>query len=267
MRPGVRWTSAAGGRTRGHAGLRRRAGDRPDTPAAKALRAGHDGSAGSAKSAPRRSAFARAARSRRAPASHAFRKSAPLTIAWLRSVPRRSARLRFAPVKNTRESRAAVHRTRRCARAARPVRTPSPGACPPRPGNVRALETARRARGTTTGPGSTSAPEATGTYSSDATGPRGELAFYLCWSPTEVPLSEVVPVAGVRWSVEERFQAAKGQVGLDHYRRRTVDEPTGQLTKPHWSTNGVLLVRNAMRLCPSRRARPSLVPRSSTPTA
>ncbi|WP_406154345.1 hypothetical protein [Streptomyces sp. NBC_01023] len=95
----------------------------------------------------------------------------------------------------------------------------------------------------------------------------GELAFYLCWSPTEVPLSEVVPAAGVRWSVEERFQAAKGQVGLDHYRRRTVDEPTGQLTKPHWSTNGVPLVRNAMRLCPSRRARPSLVPRSSTPTA
>ena len=29
-----------------------------------------------------------------------------------------------------------------------------------------------------------------------------ELAFYLCWSPTEVALSELVRVAGVRWSVE-----------------------------------------------------------------
>nr|WP_189548267.1 IS701 family transposase [Streptomyces gelaticus] len=48
----------------------------------------------------------------------------------------------------------------------------------------------------------------------------GELAFYLCWSPTEVPLAELVRVAGVRWSVEERFQAAKGQVGLDHYQVR-----------------------------------------------
>ncbi|MFE0922986.1 IS701 family transposase [Streptomyces nigra] len=48
----------------------------------------------------------------------------------------------------------------------------------------------------------------------------GELAFYLCWSPTEVPLSELVRVAGVRWSVEECFQAAKGQVGLDHYQVR-----------------------------------------------
>jgi SRSO17 transposase len=48
----------------------------------------------------------------------------------------------------------------------------------------------------------------------------GELAFYLCWSPTEVSLAELVRVAGVRWSVEECFQAAKGQVGLDHYQVR-----------------------------------------------
>ncbi|WP_412775053.1 IS701 family transposase [Streptomyces platensis] len=48
----------------------------------------------------------------------------------------------------------------------------------------------------------------------------GELAFYLCWSPTKVPLSELVRVAGVRWSIEECFQAAKGQVGLDDYQVR-----------------------------------------------
>ncbi|MEU6512393.1 IS701 family transposase [Streptomyces sp. NPDC046942] len=48
----------------------------------------------------------------------------------------------------------------------------------------------------------------------------GELAFYLCWSPTHVPLSELVRFAGVRWSVEECFQAAKSQVGLDHYQVR-----------------------------------------------
>ncbi|MDC0768764.1 IS701 family transposase [Streptomyces sp. HD] len=48
----------------------------------------------------------------------------------------------------------------------------------------------------------------------------GELASYLCWSPTAVPLSDLVRVAGIRWSVEECFQAAKGQVGLDHYQVR-----------------------------------------------
>lgn len=36
----------------------------------------------------------------------------------------------------------------------------------------------------------------------------GELAYYLCWSPTEVPLSELVRVADARWSVEECFQAS-----------------------------------------------------------
>lgn len=48
----------------------------------------------------------------------------------------------------------------------------------------------------------------------------GELAFYLCWSPRPVPLSALVRVAGIRWCIEESFQAAKGQVGLDHYQVR-----------------------------------------------
>ncbi|MBT2467730.1 IS701 family transposase [Streptomyces sp. ISL-66] len=48
----------------------------------------------------------------------------------------------------------------------------------------------------------------------------GELAFYLCWSPGAVALSSLVRVAGTRWCIEECFQAAKGQVGLDHYQVR-----------------------------------------------
>ncbi|MFJ6518761.1 IS701 family transposase [Streptomyces filamentosus] len=48
----------------------------------------------------------------------------------------------------------------------------------------------------------------------------GELAYYLCWSPTRVALSELVRVAGARWCIEECFQAAKGQVGLYHYQVR-----------------------------------------------
>lgn len=48
----------------------------------------------------------------------------------------------------------------------------------------------------------------------------GELAFSLCWSRSQVPLSELVRVAGTRWCIEECCQAAKGQVGLDHYQVR-----------------------------------------------
>lgn len=48
----------------------------------------------------------------------------------------------------------------------------------------------------------------------------GELAFYRCWTPTAVPLSTLIRVAGARWAVEETFQLAKGQIGLDHYQCR-----------------------------------------------
>jgi SRSO17 transposase len=48
----------------------------------------------------------------------------------------------------------------------------------------------------------------------------GELAFYRCWSPQPVSLATLVRVAGIRWTVEESFQAAKGQVGLDQHQVR-----------------------------------------------
>ena len=48
----------------------------------------------------------------------------------------------------------------------------------------------------------------------------GELAFYRCWTPRPVPLATLITVAGRRWSIEEAFQAAKTQVGLDHYQCR-----------------------------------------------
>ncbi|MFB9895695.1 IS701 family transposase, partial [Planobispora takensis] len=49
----------------------------------------------------------------------------------------------------------------------------------------------------------------------------GELAFYRCYAPAPVPLLRLVRIAGICWAVEESFQAAKGQVGLDHYQVRT----------------------------------------------
>ncbi|MEU4303403.1 IS701 family transposase [Kitasatospora aureofaciens] len=48
----------------------------------------------------------------------------------------------------------------------------------------------------------------------------GELAFYRCFSPHPVPLSDLVHVAGRRWTVEETFQAGKGLTGLDEHQVR-----------------------------------------------
>ena len=50
-----------------------------------------------------------------------------------------------------------------------------------------------------------------------------ELAYYICRSRTPVPLAELVRVAGSRWGVEETFQFAKNDTGLDHYQVRRYD--------------------------------------------
>jgi SRSO17 transposase len=48
----------------------------------------------------------------------------------------------------------------------------------------------------------------------------GELAFYACFGPAETSLLGLGRVAGTRWAVEEGFQQAKTEVGLDHYEVR-----------------------------------------------
>jgi SRSO17 transposase len=47
-----------------------------------------------------------------------------------------------------------------------------------------------------------------------------ELAYYVCFAPADTPLGTLVRVAGCRWRVEEAFEQAKGEVGLDHYQVR-----------------------------------------------
>jgi SRSO17 transposase len=48
----------------------------------------------------------------------------------------------------------------------------------------------------------------------------GELAFYRCYSPQPVTLAALVKVAGLRWTIEENFQASKGLTGLDEHQVR-----------------------------------------------
>jgi SRSO17 transposase len=49
---------------------------------------------------------------------------------------------------------------------------------------------------------------------------RKELAFYRCAGPAATPLRELIRVAGARWAIEECFQTAKNEAGLDHYQVR-----------------------------------------------
>ncbi len=47
-----------------------------------------------------------------------------------------------------------------------------------------------------------------------------ELAFYRCAGPRSTPVTELVRIAGARWAIEECFQTAKNEAGLDHYQAR-----------------------------------------------
>ena len=48
----------------------------------------------------------------------------------------------------------------------------------------------------------------------------GELAYYACSGPADTSLVGLVRVAGTRWAIEDGFQQAKNEVGLDHYEVR-----------------------------------------------
>jgi SRSO17 transposase len=47
-----------------------------------------------------------------------------------------------------------------------------------------------------------------------------ELAYYLAYGPKETPVEELIRIAGRRWTIEDCFERAKGEVGLDEYEVR-----------------------------------------------
>jgi SRSO17 transposase len=54
-------------------------------------------------------------------------------------------------------------------------------------------------------------------------GKEPELAYYLCAGPPGTSDDELIRVAGARWAIEECFQTAKTEVGLDQYQVRRYD--------------------------------------------
>jgi SRSO17 transposase len=52
-------------------------------------------------------------------------------------------------------------------------------------------------------------------------GKPDEPTFYLTLAPEAAGLSDLARVAGTRWTIEACFEAAKGEVGLDHYEVRS----------------------------------------------
>jgi SRSO17 transposase len=48
-----------------------------------------------------------------------------------------------------------------------------------------------------------------------------QVAYYICYGPRRSSLADLAWIAGARWRIEECFQQAKNEAGLDHYQVRT----------------------------------------------
>ena len=47
------------------------------------------------------------------------------------------------------------------------------------------------------------------------------LAFFTTWCPRGTPLAVLVRVEGCRWAIEDAFETAKTELGLDHHETRS----------------------------------------------
>jgi SRSO17 transposase len=50
---------------------------------------------------------------------------------------------------------------------------------------------------------------------------NGDLAFFTTWCPAGTPIETLVSVEGHRWAIEDSFETAKNELGLDHNESRS----------------------------------------------
>lgn len=88
-----------------------------------------------------------------------------------------------------------------------------------------------------------------------------DLTAFVVFAPWTTPLAEGVPVAGTRWTIESCFEAAKGEVGLDHYEVRSWTGWYRHITLAMWALALLAVLRAAqLPVAPvpkKRRLRPT----------
>ena len=70
-----------------------------------------------------------------------------------------------------------------------------------------------------------------------------EVTGYIAFARASTPLSEMVRIAGTRWTVEESIQCAKGEVGLDHYEVRSWTGWYRHMTLAMWAQAFLTVIR------------------------
>ena len=90
-----------------------------------------------------------------------------------------------------------------------------------------------------------------------------EVTAYIAFARVGSSLAEQVRVAGMRWTVEESIQCAKGEVGLDHYEVRSFSGWYRHMTLAMWAGAFLSVIREeeGAELAPKKglvkRERPS----------
>ncbi|MFL5805414.1 MAG: IS701 family transposase [Roseiflexaceae bacterium] len=90
-----------------------------------------------------------------------------------------------------------------------------------------------------------------------------ELTAYIAYARAGTTLAEQVRVAGMRWTVEESIQCAKGEVGLDHYEVRSWTGWYRHITLAMWAQAFLAVIREET----GAAVAPKKGPRNQPPTS
>jgi SRSO17 transposase len=93
-----------------------------------------------------------------------------------------------------------------------------------------------------------------------------ELQAYVVFAPQATTLAEVVRVAGMRWTIESCFEAAKSEVGLDHYEVRSWTGWYRHMTLAMWAL-ALLAVLRAGAIAVEAFKKSLLLPQEASPLA
>jgi SRSO17 transposase len=84
-----------------------------------------------------------------------------------------------------------------------------------------------------------------------------ELAYYVVFAPAGTSLRTLARVAGQRWRIEQSFELAKGEVGLDHYEVRRWDGWYRHMTLAMFALAYLAALRARLQAQPVQPAPPS----------
>lgn len=77
-----------------------------------------------------------------------------------------------------------------------------------------------------------------------------DIAYYVCFGATDTTVEELVRVAGSRWAIEESFQTAKNETGLDHYQVRGYEAWYRHITLSMAAAAFLVITRDAAKKGP-----------------